>query len=568
MIYIEERQHDRLGGVNSLFITFKDISKESFQFVVSLIKQLDTTYYDKKTYTWEVLPTSLSYLLDNLIMFDDIELKLLNVDSDVGYTPELLVTPRVPLFKHQIDAVKYGLTHDKRLLLDDPGLGKSLSLIALAEELQAQRGIKHCLVICGINTLKANWEKEIEKFSHNKSINIGKKVSSKGTISYVTLEERANQLMNPIDEFFVIINVESLRDDLVINAINNSKNNFDMIVVDEVHKCAGTSSIQSKNLMKLNAKYIIGATGTLITNNPINTYVPLVFIGKEKSQNLTNFKNTYCNIEIEQKGRVKFPKVVGYKNTDILKDEIEKSSLRRTKDLIDLPSKNIINEYIEMDEEDSKTYNSIKNGVVEESKQLVHLNASNLLSMVTRLRQATSCPQLLVKDAPISTKIKRAVELAESIVSQGDKVVIMSTFKEPVNQLNELLKEYSPLIGTGDMKDEEVSKNIDIFQNDDSKKIMIVTSAKCGTGITLNKARYMIFIDEPWTYALYLQCSDRIHRLGSTQPVFIYNLICNDTIDVQVSKIIELKEAVSDYIVDDKLSENSLNILRNYIDKL
>ena len=48
------------------------------------------------------------------------------------------------------------LNHYSWLLLDQPGLGKSKTIINLAEELKAQKGLKHCLIICGINTLKAN----------------------------------------------------------------------------------------------------------------------------------------------------------------------------------------------------------------------------------------------------------------------------------------------------------------------------------------------------------------------------------------------------------------------------
>ena len=59
-----------------------------------------------------------------------------------------------PPFEHQLDGIKYGLNHDKWLLLDEPGLGKTLQVIYLAEELKAQENIEHCLIICGINTLK------------------------------------------------------------------------------------------------------------------------------------------------------------------------------------------------------------------------------------------------------------------------------------------------------------------------------------------------------------------------------------------------------------------------------
>lgn len=144
----------------------------------------------------------------------------------------------------------------------------------------------------------------------------------------------------------------------------------------------------------------------------------------------------------------------------------------------------------------------------------------------------------------------------------------MSTFKEPVYKLQKLLEEYNPLIGTGDMKDLDVSNNIDKFQNDDKYKVFIGTISKMGTGFTLTSASYMVFIDLPWTYALFEQACDRIHRIGSKKPVFIYSLICKDTIDEVTAQAINTKKAISDYVIDDKKDETIMNILQKYLQDL
>ena len=111
-----------------------------------------------------------------------------------------------------------------------------------------------------------------------------------------------------------------------------------------VHNCKNKSSQQGDNLLKLTADYTIGLSGTLILNNPIDAFVPLKWVGAEKS-NLTNFKGTYCVF-----GGFGNREIVGYKNLDILKEVLQKYSLRRTKsEFADLPSKTIIRETLEMD---------------------------------------------------------------------------------------------------------------------------------------------------------------------------------------------------------------------------
>lgn len=181
-------------------------------------------------------------------------------------------------FPHQIDAINYTLDKHKILLLDEMGLGKTNEMIWTAEALKRRGMLEHCLIICGVNSLKQNWKKEIAKYSTESAIVIGEKKKKNGEISPnpTSLKERALQLKNKIDEFFIILNVEALRDDKIIDAIQKSTNNIGMICVDEAHKIATKTSSQGANLLKLKADYKIAATGTLLTNSPLSCYVPLV----------------------------------------------------------------------------------------------------------------------------------------------------------------------------------------------------------------------------------------------------------------------------------------------------
>ena len=122
-------------------------------------------------------------------------------------------------------------------------MGKSLSLIKLAEELKEREGIEHCLIICGLNSLKRNWKSEIKKCSNLDSIIIGEYISKKGTVYTKSIAERIEQLKNPIKEFFVIINIESLRDEKIVDAIMKGKNKFQMIGFDEMHMSRNSQSL-------------------------------------------------------------------------------------------------------------------------------------------------------------------------------------------------------------------------------------------------------------------------------------------------------------------------------------
>ena len=543
MIFISEIKSVKCPGETSLKIDF-----DYNQNIINILKQSGAAIWNKKQQFWELPANQLAFLIDNLILLDDITFTAIENKQEKEY--KLVCKHKSKLFDYQEEGVKWLLNNPDCLLLDVPGLGKTIQTIYLAEELKAQENYEHCLIICGINSLKNNWKKEINKHSNESCIIIGEKINKKGNITYASIKERAQQLYNPIEEFFVILNVESLRDTTLVDAIINSKNKFDLILADEVHKFGNPSALQTKNFLKLSkiGKRHVAMTGTLLTNSPLNAYSPLKFIGKEKST-WSNFKNFYCVFEHV----FGHNQITGYKNIELLKDEIDSCSLRRDKSNLDLPPKTIIPEFIDMEDQQSKFYEDISNGILEEVDR-VNISEGNLLGMIVRLRQATSAPSVLTTSNITSIKIDRACSLVEEIVDNGDKVVIFSSFKEPVYILAEKLKKYNPLIGTGDIQDSIVSDNIDKFQNEEKYKVFIGTSQKMSTGITLTAASYMILIDSEWTWANFEQTTDRIHRIGSKKPVIIYNLICTGTIDERVWNIINRKKDIADYIIDNKVN--------------
>ena len=543
MINIFENQSKKSIGQTSLFVSF-DYKPE----IVEVIKSAGDGIYYKDSKVWELPLNKLSYLIDNLTMIDSINLDFLPESESEKLN--LSIDYKVKPFDHQLEAIKWLINTKNGLLLDVPGLGKTLDVIYAAEELKAQCNIEHCLIICGINTLKQNWKKEIKKFSTLDCVIIGERINKKGNITYDSISARAEQLYQKINEFFIIVNVETLRDSTVIEAIRNSKNNFDMIVVDEIHKLKGaTTSIQSKNTLKLAkiGKYHFGLTGTLLVNNPLDCFIPLKFIGYERST-YTNFKNFYCVIE----QKFGHQSISGFKNIDVLKNEISECSLRRSKDLLNLPPKIIIPEFLELPESQQKFYSELQSGIVNEADR-VNIKNTSLLGMITRLRQATTCPSVLSSKEITNVKIERALDLIEEITPNGDKVIIFSVFKEPLYQLKKLLPE--ALLCTGDQTDEEISNNINKFQNDDNYKVILCTTSKMGTGITLTAANYEIFLDTPWTYAEFEQSVDRAYRIGTTKNVIIYDLIAKDTIDERVYQLINTKKDISDYIIDNKYNE-------------
>ena len=541
----------KISGISSLIVQF-----DYNEYIVDSIKTIPTAHYHKKEKVWELPVCYLGRILDSLTFLDEIQLRLLDTpeNGEITFNRKHNLEPlseiekisfRATPFPHQLEAVDFLLKQEKALLLDGCGVGKSLEMILFAETLKKRGIIDHCLVITGIAGLRGNWEKEIQKFSTESVVTIGKYTTRNGTTRYRPMTKRAEQLKNKIDEFFVLVNVESIRDPKVIEAIKTSVNKFGLIAFDEAHKIGAPDTTQYNNLMKLDADFKVAATGTLIVNSPLSAFPSLKFTDND-SATLTNFKSQYCAF-----GGFGNKQIIGSKNLEVLREEIANCSIRRTLYDVraDIPKLTIDVEYLEMEEDQQKFYEAIKEGVKEEADK-IDLKAGNLLALTTRLRQATACPSVLTTQAIESIKVNRAFEYIQEICSQGEKIVIFSMFKEPLNQLAAKLEGFRYSLNTGDTPDQVAFDNMTRFQESSEEQVFLGTFGKCGTGFTLNSSMYLVCIDTPYTFSLFEQGYQRVYRVNNTRPAFIKVLVCEETIDERVQEIIETKKDLGEYLVD------------------
>lgn len=553
MIKLEEKQTKKLPGKTSIFVDFEYKAE-----LVDVMHQVPNAIFHKKDKLWETPLTELSRLITFLHNYDDIDLIMLKDKPKQEDKVYSLLDYKTTPYDYQLDGIQFGLNHDKCLILDQPGLGKTIQCIYIAQERYYKGEIEHCLIVCGLNTLKFNWKKEIEQHSDLSAKILGERINRKGRLVVDGVDTRLQQLKEPIEEFFVITNIETLRDDRILKELNKGANKFDMVVADEIHKMNNVTSAQGKNFSKLKSKYKIGLTGTFLVNSPLDAYMALKWVDIDRST-ATNFKYFY-SVYGGRFGN----ELIGYKNLEILKDQLSDISIRRTKDILNIPEKNYIHELLEMDDKQSKFYNNIVEGIIEEVDK-VKLDKNNVLALTTRLRQSTSDPSILTTENVKSAKLLRAKELVQEIISQGEKVIVYTTFKQPLYTLAEELKKYKPLVCTGDTKEEEVWKRVDKFQTDNEHYLMLATIQKMGTGITLTKASYVIFIDSAWTRADNEQAEDRIHRIGAKKPCFYYYLWTKDTYDENVRALVDKKDALSTYINDDELTLDKIETLKKYV---
>lgn len=504
-----------------------------------LATTLPASAYHESIDAWEIPFSEIEYIVFKLNL-DESEYSIIHDFLPEPHKVHNLLFKTKP-YEHQVACTKYGLKHDRFLLADDMGLGKSKQILDIA----MNRDVDKLLVICGVNSIKWNWQKEVAVHSHYTSIVIGGNAS--------TTVQKVRDLQTLTDEV-AIVNIESLRNKHVLEALQAIS--WDMIAVDEIHKAKNPSSQQGKALLQLSAPIMIAATGTPIMNNPLDAYVTLKWLGFE-NRTFFDFKEYYT---ISQRRTVKmfnstlnrmvdraYKQTTGYKNMQELRDAFAKYSLRRRKeDVLDLPRKIRTTEIVEMGKKQASIYSEVLTAIKQEIDKIKM--AKHPLSKLIRLRQATGYTGILSSEVKLSAKLDRMEELVEDVVAAGDKCIVFSNFSEITNEAFNRLKKYNPAIITGEVKDrkEQEAK----FKKNKDCHVIIGTIGAMGTGLTLTEASTVIFLDSPWNSANKTQAEDRAHRIGTKKPVSIITLVTKGTIDERIEELVDKKARTARILVD------------------
>jgi SNF2 family DNA or RNA helicase len=157
-------------------------------------------------------------------------------------------------------------------------------------------------------------------------------------------------------------------------------------------------------------------------------------------------------------------------------------------------------------------------------------------------------------------KVRAVVERAAELAGEGRKVLIWTGFIMNVHALEELLRDYAPVVlygavPTGDEDDPETREGrIHRFHRDPDCRVMIANPAAAGEGISLHRAcHHAIYLDRTFNAAHYLQSVDRIHRLG-LEPgtsTTIEIVEARDTIDQRVAHRLRSKIEAMSLILND-----------------
>ena len=148
-------------------------------------------------------------------------------------------------------------------------------------------------------------------------------------------------------------------------------------------------------------------------------------------------------------------------------------------------------------------------------------------------------------------------QIAE-VVEEGHKILVFSQFTSFLSIVRDRLDESGITYEYLDGRTRNRAERVERFQTDPAVGVFLISLKAGGLGLNLTAAEYVYLLDPWWNPAVEAQAIDRSHRIGQTQRVFAYRLICRDTVEEKILELQQRKRDLADAILnaDNRLIQN------------
>ncbi len=389
------------------------------------------------------------------------------------------------LFPFQQTGVQYILDKKRLIVGDQPGLGKTGQAIAAI----TAAGAFPCLVICP-SSLKENWRREIELWTHRKAMILSDKVRKTWHLFWET---------KMVD--FFIVNYESLKKYFVTDILQPIQTDgkkaplrlnhirfsdriklFASVIVDESHRTKDLKTQQTKFVKGIcsGKEYIILLTGTPVVNKPKDIVSQLGII--DRIGDLGGYKNFlqwFC--EDDNRWRelnVMLRRTCFYRRekADVLKD---------------LPAK--IRQAVLCEITTRREYND---ALADLADYLKRYKMATDEQVQKSMRGEIMVRIGILKNISARGKINDVADYVSDVVAAGEKIILFTHLRDVQQQLKSRFPDAVTIFGEDDMATRQ--RHVDAFQNNPSVKIIICSIKAAGVGLTLTASSRVAFVELPW----------------------------------------------------------------------
>jgi SWI/SNF-related matrix-associated actin-dependent regulator 1 of chromatin subfamily A len=448
----------------------------------------------------------------------------LKADFDGSFATDHAFIPPSPkgleYFPYQRAGIAYALDRSGTLIGDEPGLGKTIQAIGVANTMGAER----ILVVCPAS-IRLNWQREIRQWS---------------TIPNVTTYPvmKSSSGINPFTNY-VIISYELMRNESIHAAL--CEVDWDLIIPDEAHYLKSPTAQRTRalfgggrgqfkdNVLAERATKIVGLTGTPLPNRPRECYTLARALHWDAIDWMSYDQFCYrfnpsgqitsgeTVVNIEKKGRL--PELQARLRCNLMVRRLKADVLK------DLPDKRYEMAYVEPNGE-------IKN--VLQKEKLLNFAPEDLVNPTADILGQVSTVRREMGEA----KVPRVVEHIKYLMDivEIPKIVLFCHHRSVMEELYDSFDKYHPVMVRGGMSSVAKNESVISFQKTPGIRLFMGQLDAAGFGIDgLQKVcRHVVFAEPAWTPGTNEQAVDRCHRIGQHDNVIAQFIVVEGSFDERV----------------------------------
>ena len=320
--------------------------------------------------------------------------------------------------------------------------------------------------------------------------------------------------------------------------------------MDEGQRIKNWETKTSRVIKSLKSPFALVLAGTPIENRLDELYSIVEFIDDRRLGPAFRFFNTYR--VVDEKG-----KLLGYKNIDDLRKRLEPVLIRRTRAGVmkELPPRTSEIRKIYPTQEQSdidKSHRRIIQSIISK-KYITEMDMLRLQKSMLICRMAANSTFLVDKQPPgFSSKLEEIDNMLEQLSQEADRKIIMfSEWTTMLNLIEPLLIKHDIAFVRldGSVPQKKRQALVQRFQKDPECRLFLTTNAG-STGLNLQTANTVINVDLPWNPAVLEQRIARAHRMGQKNPVHVYILVTEDTLEENLLVTLADKQSLFTAVLD------------------
>jgi len=443
---------------------------------------------------------------------------------------------RVPLYDYQREGALFAARAGRCLIGDEMGLGKTVQALAAAEIMAQEFGVERVLIVCP-TSLKHQWKREIEKFTHRDAV--------------VVEGLRPDRMAKYREEaFFKIVNYDIVYRDLDFI----EKLSPDLVILDEAQRIKNWETRTAKSVKQIDSPYAIVLTGTPLENRLEELVSIVQFVDRHR------LGPTYRFLHEHQEHEGKTGRVVGYRNLDQIGKTLEPVLIRRQKkDVLDqLPARLEKNLFVPMTPKQADLHEEHREIVARIAQKwqtygfLTESDQRRLMIALQMMRMSCNSTFLIDHETDHSTKPDELLTILQDVLeTEENKVVIFSQWTRTHELIARRMEKakWGHVFFHGGVPSRKRKTLIEQFREDPDCRVFLSTDAG-GVGLNLQHANVVVNMDLPWNPAVLEQRIGRVHRLGQTRPVQVINFVAEGTIEQEMLTRLAFKKSLFAGVLD------------------